>query len=124
MVQYQVENGGLGIDEMLKVLMAKTWNATRAKGLQGLILQQNQQLLLGYFLSVAVSDEASFATKAAIMEAIDSIKDQATKNVKSGLATNKGYLLLTLERINKRYEVKPFVSPKLPPGSPIGCDID
>jgi len=124
MVQYQAENGGLGIDEMIKVLMSKTWKAPRQKGLEGLILQQNEQLLLTYLLSVAVSDEASFATKAAVMEAIENIKDQATKEVKSSLADNKGYLLLTLERINKRYDAKPFVSEKMPPSSPIGCDMD
>jgi hypothetical protein len=124
MVQYEAENGGLGIDEMIKVLMAKTWKAPPAKGLEGLILKQNQQLLLTYLLSVALSEETSFATKAAIMEAIENIKDQASKEMKSGLSADKGYLLLTLERISKRYDAKPFVSEKMPPGSPIGCDMD
>ncbi|MDQ6814769.1 MAG: zinc-dependent metalloprotease [Bacteroidota bacterium] len=124
MVQYQAENNGLGIDEMLKVLMAKTWKAPRQQGLQRLILHQNEQLLLTYLLSVAVSEESSFATKAAVMDGIESIKDQATKEVKIATASDKGYWLLTLERINKRYDVKPFVSEKMPPGSPIGCDLN
>lgn len=124
MVQYQAENDGLGIDEMIKVLMSKTWKAPALHGLEGLILQQNEQLLLTYLLSVAVSDEASFATRAAVMEAIENIKDQAAKEVKNAMTPNKGYWLLTLERINKRYEVKPFVPEKMPPGSPIGCDMD
>jgi hypothetical protein len=74
MVQYQAENNGLGINEMMDVLLAATWKAPRAKGLEGLILQQNEQLLLGNLMSVYVSDEASFATKAAMLKAIDDIK--------------------------------------------------
>ena len=48
MVQYQADNGGLGVDEMLHTLMSKTWKAPRETGLEGLILQQNEQLVLTY----------------------------------------------------------------------------
>ncbi|MEO7291468.1 MAG: hypothetical protein ABIW34_00085, partial [Ginsengibacter sp.] len=102
MVQYQAENNGLGIDEMINVLMDKTWKAPRQNGLEGLILQQNEQLLLTYLLDVSLSTDISFATNAA----------------------TKGYLLLTLERIKNRLEGKPFVPEQMPPGSPIGCDMD
>ena len=74
MVQYQAENNGLGIDEMIGVLTNKTWKAARLKGLQGLIQQQNEQLLLTYLLSVSINEEASFATKAQMMKAIEDVK--------------------------------------------------
>lgn len=122
MVQYEAEYNGLGVDEMLKALMLKTWKAPRREGLEGLILQQNEQLLLTHLLSVAVSEEASFATRAAVLQMINAIKAQAKEGLQKGISNgSKGYLLLTLERIDKRYEAKPFVAQPLPPGAPIGC---
>jgi hypothetical protein len=124
MVQYQAENNGLGIDEMINVLMNKTWKEPRLTGLQGLILQQNEQLLLTYLIGVSLNTDISFATNAAISKAIDDIKNYATKQLATSNATAKGYYLLTLERIKNRLQAKPFISEPMPPGSPIGCDMD
>lgn len=124
MVQYQAENDGLGIDEMIKTLMDKTWRAPRLKGLEGLILKQNEQLLLTYLLGVSLNTEISFASNAAITKAIDDIKMVAMNQLPAANTTSKGYLLLTLERIKNRLEGKPFVPETLPPGSPIGCAMD
>jgi predicted Zn-dependent protease len=124
MVQYQVENNGLGIDEMMTVLMNKTWRAEPLKGLEGLILQQNEQLLLTYLMGVSLNTDISFATNAAIMKAIEDIKDDATQQLPTADAVRKGYLLLTLERIKNRKNEKPFVPEPMPPGSPIGCGMD
>ncbi|MDE3144603.1 MAG: zinc-dependent metalloprotease [Bacteroidota bacterium] len=124
MVQYQAENNGLGIDEMITVLMNKTWKAAPLKGLEGLILQQNQQLLLTYLIGVSLNTDISFATRAAIVKAIEDIKDVATQQLPSANAERKGYLLLTLERIKNQKDEKPFVPEPMPPGAPIGCEMD
>jgi hypothetical protein len=63
LVEFQAENNGLGIDDMISVLSSKTWKAPRLKGFQKLIQQQNEQLLLTYLLAASINDEASFATK-------------------------------------------------------------
>ncbi|MGB4398129.1 MAG: zinc-dependent metalloprotease [Daejeonella sp.] len=123
MHQYQAENSGLGVDEMIGLLLSNTWKAARLQGTEGLILQQNEQLLLTYLMRLYVTDEASFATKASVMKAIDDIKTHAANGLKSS-GSNKGYLLMTLERIEKRYEAKPLVAAVMPPGAPIGCDIE
>jgi hypothetical protein len=123
MAIYQASNNGLGIDNMLDVLIANTWKAPRLKGLEELIQLQNEQLLLTYLLSVSINDDASFATRAQMMQAIDNIKSFATAQSKS--TTNKiykGYLLLTLDRIKSPDKVKPTIHIPIPPGSPIGCD--
>ena len=124
MVQYQAENDGLGIDDMIKTLMDRTWRAPRLIGLEGLILQQNEQLLLTYLLGVSLNADISFATNAAITKAIDDINIYAKNQLPTAGATKKGYLLLTLERIKNRLEGKPFVPEILPPGAPIGCAMD
>ncbi len=123
MTQYEASTAGLGIGEMMTVLMANTWKAPRPNGLEALILQQNEQLLLTYIMSVYLSDEASFATKASMMEAMENIKTLASAKAKTTTA-DKGYFLMTLERIENRTGAKPFVPKAMPPGAPIGCDME
>ena len=125
MVQYQAKDNGLGVDEMINLLINKTWKAPRLKGLEGLIQNQNEQLLLTYLLSVSINDDASFATKAQVLQAIDQLKkivNTQLKTIQDGAA--KGYLLLTLERIKSPEKVKPTIHVAMPPGSPIGCDLE
>lgn len=122
MVQYQAENNGLGIGEMLDVLLKNTWKAPRLKGLQGLIQEQNEQLLLTYLLAVSINDGASFATKAQIMMTLEELKTYAITQIKLAInPARKGYFLLTLERIKSPEKAKPTMHEVAPPGSPIGC---
>lgn len=125
MVQYQAENNGLGVDEMINTLIAKTWKSAPRPGLEGLIQKQNQQLLLTYLLSVSVNDEASFATKAQVMKAIDDLKTMVTAQLKTTTdSQSRGYLLLTLERMKSPDKANPTMHEAMPPGSPIGCDME
>jgi hypothetical protein len=123
LVEYQAENNGLGIDDMIELLTSKLWNQKKAAGLEGLIQQQNEQMLLTYLLVVSVHDDASFATKAALLKAIDDIKKNATTQLKRTKdEARKGYLLLTLERIKAPEKAKATLHEAAPPGSPIGCE--
>lgn len=124
MLQYEAENGGLGIDEMLAVLMKRTWLAPGMKGLPALILEQNKQLLLHYLIGVSLNNDLSYAARAAILKGIDDIKTLAELQLKTASGTKKGYLLLTLQFINNKDEAKAFVPEVMPPGSPIGCGIE
>jgi len=89
-----------------------------------LIQQQNEQLILTYLLGIALNQQISFATSASILKAIDDIQMIATKRLRTARLESKGYLLLTLDRIKNRLEAKPFIPEPLPPGAPIGCDMD
>ena len=121
MIEYKTVSNGLGVDEMVSVLMARTWKASRLSGLEGLILQQNEQLLLTYLLGASVSGDASFATKAAMFKALDDIKTYAETQLKASKDDSyKGYLLLTLDRIKAPEKAKPTMHIAQPPGSPIG----
>jgi hypothetical protein len=124
LAEYQVANNGLGLDEMITVLTNRTWKTPRLKGLQGMIQKQNEQLLLTYLLAVSVNDEASFATRAQILKAIDDLKTVANAQLKTTTDnTIKGYLLLTLDRIKAPEKAKPTLHQAAPPGSPIGCEM-
>ena len=121
MVQNQALYNGLGVDDMIKVLMNKTWQAPRLKALPGLILQQNEQLLLTYLLGVSTNDELSFAAHAAITKATNDIEKLTRKQLLTAPASAQGYLLLTLDRIKNRLDAKPYMPEQMPPGAPIGC---
>lgn len=121
MIEYKTISNGLGVDEMANVLINRTWKAARLTRLEGLIQQQNEQLLLTYLLAASISGNASFATKAATLKAIDDIKTYAETQLKTIKDdTYKGYLLLTLERIKAPEKAKPTMHMAQPPGSPIG----
>ena len=123
MAQNQQSKNGLGIEEMIKILVARTFKAPRQKGLQGLILQQNEQLLLSYLLSSALTPELSFASKATILKAISEIEKDSKQNLATAAAESKGNLLLTLERIENKHSAKPYEAKPIPPGAPIGCEF-
>lgn len=121
MMIYKTTNEGLGADEMAAIIINKTFKAPRLSGLQLLIQQQNEQLVLTYILSNSVSEDASFATKAAMLKAIDDIKKYTEAQLKTATSdTYKSYLLLTLERLKAPGEAKPTLHLSQPPGSPIG----
>jgi hypothetical protein len=122
MVQHHAENNGPGIEEMIEILLKNTWKARRREGLEGLIQKQNQQLLLTYLLAASINDDASFSTKSEMFNAIEKIKNLASSQLKTETdKSQKGYLLLTLDRIKFPEKAKPTLHEAAPPGSPIGC---
>jgi hypothetical protein len=119
LAQSEAENGALGLTEMISLLFSRTWKSARLNGWEGLIQKQNEQLVLTYLLASAFSDDASFATRAALLRALDEIRNLATAGRK-GLIADKGYYLLTLERLKSPEKAKPTQHVALPPGAPIG----
>jgi hypothetical protein len=89
LVEFQAENNGLGIDDMINILSSKTWKAPRLKGFKKLIQQQNEQLLLTYLLAASINDEAS-ATKSELLKAIDDLRTYATVQLKATTLLTKG----------------------------------
>lgn len=125
MVQFQVLNNGLGIDEMINFLIEKTWKSARLKGMEGLIQNQNEQLLLTYLLATSIHEDASFATKAQILQALDSLKNYASEQLKLSKDVNeKAYFLLSLDRMKNPEKAKPTQHSIAPPGAPIGCMME
>ena len=74
MVEYQVQNGGLGLDEMIAVLLNATWKAGRKKGMEGLIQLQTEQLVLTYLLAASVNENNSFITQSVLQKVLSDLK--------------------------------------------------
>lgn len=123
MVEYQVQNGGLGADEMINVLLNATWKAPRRKGMEGLIQLQTEQIILTYLLAASVNENNSFITQAVIQKSLADLKAFIENKRKAAVdMTYSGHLLLALERMKKPENAKPTVHAAPPPGAPIGCE--
>ncbi|MBS1668293.1 MAG: zinc-dependent metalloprotease [Bacteroidetes bacterium] len=126
MVQYKTQTNGLGADDMINLVINKTWKAPRMKGFDELIQLQNEQLILTYLLATSINDNASFAVKGFAQKALNEIKIFAESQQKlTKDETYKAHLALVLERLKSPEKAKPStLHEEIPPGSPIGCDWD
>jgi hypothetical protein len=125
MVQYEVSNSGLGLHEMINILINKTWKAPSNTGMEKLIQQQTSQVLLTYLLAISIDDNASFTTKAVAQKALISLKKYIT--VQQQLVKDETQLanfVLALQRMEAPEKAKPTIHAAIPPGAPIGCDWD
>ncbi|MFN8291639.1 MAG: zinc-dependent metalloprotease [Chitinophagaceae bacterium] len=124
LAQYEA-NGGLGITEMAGTLIDKTWKAPRRSGMEGLIQLQTEQVLLTYLLSASVNENNSFIVKAKMAKVLADLKSfLEAKNKTATDDTYKGHLSLALERMGAPDAARPTLHKEIPPGAPIGCDID
>ena len=123
MVQYEVENNGLGVRELINQLLAITWKAPVRKGMEQLIQLQTSQVLLTYLLAASVDENASFETKAVLAKALSDLKkyiETQQKLVKDDHLS--AHFMLALERMKAPEKAKPTIHKEIPPGAPIGCD--
>jgi len=121
MVEHAVQNGGLGLDEMLKLLVDKTWKSPRRNGMEGLIQLQTEEVLLTYLLASSIDDNNSFVTKSVLSKAIADLKTFIEAKKKTATdATYSGHLILALERMKSPEKAKPTLHAEIPPGAPIG----
>ena len=112
----------LPLSEMLSKLIDSTWKSSRKTGIQGLIQQQTEQVLLTYLLASSVDDQASFAAKSMVRKAVDELKSYIESQQKLNIdAYLKGHYILALDRMKSPEKAKPTLHVPTPPGAPIGC---
>ncbi len=123
MVINEATNNGMGVAEMIRVLIDKTWKAPRLTGIQKLIQLQTEQVLLTYLLSASINDNNSFAVKSVVKKYLDDLKTHIESQLKFTTdETLKGHYLLALDRMKTPTDAKPTLHKEIPPGAPIGCD--
>ncbi|HMJ45867.1 MAG TPA: zinc-dependent metalloprotease, partial [Ferruginibacter sp.] len=123
MIQYETSNGGLGISEMLDKLINATWKAARQQKMERLIQVQTQQVLLTHLLNASLNENVSYPARSVVLQKISELKS-FLENTKSQDEIYKGHLALALERIKSPEKAKAVIHRELPPGAPIGCEID
>lgn len=113
---------GLTLDEFLNRVVSATWRSARKTGMQGLIQQQTEQVVLTYMLAGSVDEKISFAGRAGIRKALDELKTYIEAQKKTATGLSAGHLSLALERMKAPEKAKPTIHAAIPPGAPIGCE--
>jgi Met-zincin/Domain of unknown function (DUF5117) len=122
MVQFETK-GGLGLQEMIQTLIDKTWKAARRTGMEGLIQQQTEQVLLTYLIASSVDENNSFAVRSVLQKMLSDLKKYIEMQMKINTSvTYTGHLQLAIERMKNPKDAKPTLHKEAPPGAPIGCD--
>ena len=124
MVEYGAASDGLGLNEMIQILLDKTWKAPRRTGMEALIQMQTEQVLLTYLLSGSIDDNSSYITKATLLKSISDLKTWIEAKKKTATGEYAGHLMLALERMKTPEKAKPTAPLEVPPGQPIGCEED
>ena len=73
-MQQQETKGGLGVDEMITLLVNKTWKAYRRNGMEALIQQQTEQILLTYMLAASIDENNSYNVRSVMQKHIAGLK--------------------------------------------------
>lgn len=115
--------GQLSLTETLRLILEKTWKATRRTGLEGLIQQQTEQVVLTYLLSLSISEELSFPAQAMVQQSLTELTSFIKTKMAGATGAYKAHLQLALERMKAPEKAKPTRHEAIPPGAPIGCDF-
>jgi hypothetical protein len=121
MIQLETK-GGLGVVEMIQLLIDKTWKAPRRTGMEALIQQQTEQVLLTYLLASSVDENNSYAVRGVLTKALNDLKKYIDLQNKTATGTYAGHLQLATERMKNPSTAKPTIHKEAPPGAPIGCE--
>jgi hypothetical protein len=120
-MQQQQMNGGLGVDEMIAVLINQTWKALRRNGMEALIQQQTEQVLLTYLLTASVDEKNSYGVRSVLQKQLSDLKKYIELQIKINSSLS-GHYQLALERMKNPKDAKPTIHKEIPPGAPIGCE--
>lgn len=123
MLQYEISSNGLGITEMVKTVLQRTWKAPRKEGIEKLIQMQTEQIVLTYLLSSSVSANSSFQVKAVIQRSLKELKTFIESQKQTSKDENYlAHLEYALERMKSPEKAQPTIHAVIPPGAPIGCE--
>ena len=123
LVQNKARAGSMGWDNVLDAILDKTWYAPAVSGLAGSIQLQTQQQTLSWLIGLSQSSDANFEVKSICANRINKLKSKlislSTSNPK--LAAHYQYAISRIDDPEDIILPKPVV---IPPGAPIGCDLD
>ncbi len=122
LAQFKAQANTIGWDDVLDAIITKTWKASPIKGLKGEIQLQTQQMVLTWILSLSQNDNANYIVKSICFDRLQSLKKYAGQ-MKATLGLQAHYAY-AIERIEKPKDIPQPAHKDIPPGAPIGCDLD
>lgn len=120
--QFKALYGTMGWGDVLNSLIGATWKTPVQTGLKGEVQKQTAQMVLTWLLGLYQHDNSNYLVKAICWEKIQEIKGIAQAGKQD--ATLGAHYTYALERIEKPKDIALPQHRELPPGAPIGCDIE
>ncbi len=123
LVQNKARANTIGFDNVLDAVLQNTWYAKTPTGLAGAVHAQTQQQSLTWLIGLSQSTEATYEVRGICHDRLQSLKTKLEALAKTDIA-HKAHYQFAIERIKNPGTVilpKPVV---IPPGAPIGCDLD
>jgi hypothetical protein len=123
LVQNKARAGSMGWDNVLDAILEKTWYAPAVDGLAGSIQLQTQQQTLSWLIGMSQSSDANFEVISICTNRLNNLKSKlkslSISNPK--LTAHYQYAISRIEDPEDIILPKPVV---IPPGAPIGCDVN
>lgn len=123
LIEYKARENNLGLEEVLNLLMEKTWKANRLNGLGYEVQLSIEQVVLTNLLLLYNDEAAHWQVRAIVGQFLQDLKTWMESE--KSKSTNKSYqahLELALKRIQNPEKPKANIHKNIPPGAPIGMD--
>lgn len=122
-MEIQGQQGGLSAGEMATKLIELTFKASRKSGMEAMIQQQTEQVLLTYLLNWSVNESLSIPARARGAAVVRELKEWLEASLKNTTDPSlKAHYNYALERMKAPDKAKPTQHAVIPPGAPIGCE--
>lgn len=122
LVQLKARANTIGWDDVLDAVINSTWKAAPEKGLKGAVQKQTQQMVLTWLLGLSQSEQSNYSVKAICFDRLESLKKYA--ELMSKTAADKSHYTYAVERIKNPKDIALPQHKEIPPGAPIGCDVE
>lgn len=122
LVQLKAMNGTPGWDDVLDATINAIWKAPAEKGLAREVQKQTQQMVLTWLLALSKNEQANYAVQSICFNRLDALKKYATTQLNN--PADKAHFSYVIERINNPKEIALPQHKEIPPGAPIGCDLE
>jgi len=124
-LEEQAATGGLSSADMANKLINATFKAKRKTGMEALLQLQTEQVLLTYLLHWSVDEKCNTAARASAVLTLKQLKQWVEQQQK---ITHDPRLLahyaLVIDRMASPEKAVTTEHVDLPPGAPIGCEMD
>jgi Met-zincin/Domain of unknown function (DUF5117) len=122
MVEYEARNNGLGLEEMITLIVDKTFKTPKNQGLNRKVQFQTEQIVLTHLMALSTNESANYQVRAVCGKVLKDLKTYIEETKKTAKESDyQAHLDYALDRMKNPSSAKIAVHKELPPGAPIGC---
>ncbi|MFM1929584.1 MAG: hypothetical protein RL387_912, partial [Bacteroidota bacterium] len=123
LVQNKARAKTIGFDDLTDAVMKQTWHTTIPSGLLGSVHMQTQQQVLTWLLGLSQSTDATYEVRALAHSKLKALQTKLETLAKSDIA-HQAHYQFAIERIKNPGTISLPKAVTIPPGAPIGCDVE